>query len=166
MTSLAIQFEPLSEEHRMPVIDIYNHYIAHSYASFLEQTVSYEFYDIFLAMMKGYPASAVLAESVIAGFCFLRPYNPIPAFSSAAEITYFIRPEMTRKGLGHHALAHLIAAAKQRGISHFIACVSSLNEQGIRFHYKNGFSEQGRLAGIGKKFNSSFDVIWFQKKIE
>jgi phosphinothricin acetyltransferase len=166
MISTNIRFEPLSERHRTPVIDIYNYYIEHSFASFLEIPASYEFYDVFLAMMKGLPAIAIINDEKVAGFCFLRPYSPIPAFHAAAEISYFLRPEMTRKGLGHHALAHLIAAAKQRGISHFIACVSSLNEQGIRFHYKNGFSEQGRLAGIGKKFNSSFDVIWFQKKIE
>lgn len=160
-----IHFEPLSEKHRIPVIDIYNYYIAHTHASFLEQTVPYEFYDLFLAMMKGYPASAVIAGSVAAGFCYLRPYNPMPAFSAAAEITYFIRPEMTGKGIGQSALEHLADEAKARGITQIIACVSSLNPQGIRFHQKSGFSEQGRLIQIGRKFNNVFDIIYFQKKI-
>lgn len=160
-----IHFEPLSEKHRTHVINIYNYYITHTYASFLEQPVSYEFYDIFLAMMKGYPASAVLAGGVAAGFCYLRPYNPIPAFNTTAEITYFIHPEMTGRGIGKAALRHLAEEAVARGISHLLACVSSLNEQGIRFHHKNGFLQQGKLVGIGRKFNNLFDIIWFQKKI-
>ena len=160
-----VRFEPLSEKHRIPVIDIYNHYIAHSFASFLEKTVPYEFYDIFLAMMKGYPASAVIDDGAVVGFCYLRPYNPIPAFSVAAEISFFLHPDRTGKGFGRCAFAHLAGEAKTRGITQFIACVSSLNEQGIRFHQTCGFSEQGRLFAIGKKFNTPFDVILFQKGI-
>lgn len=160
-----MHFEPLSEKHRIHVIDIYNYYITHTYASFLEQPVPYEFYDIFLAMMKGYPASAVIAGNEAAGFCYLRPYNPIPAFNTVAEITYFIRPEMTGKGLGRAALEHLASQAHALGIHHFIAQVSSLNEQGIRFHENNGFLRQGILTGVGNKFNREFDIILFMKRM-
>ncbi len=160
-----LSFEPLSEKHRIPVIDIYNYYISHTYASFLEHPVPYEFYDVFLAMMKGYPASAAIAGSTTLGFCYLRPYNPIPAFQTTAEITYFIHPEMTGKGIGSSALKYLIEEAKSRGITQIVACVSSLNEHGILFHNKSGFSLQGRLEGIGKKFNTAFDLIFFQKRI-
>ncbi len=158
-----IHFEPLSEKHRIPVIDIYNYYIAHTYASFLEQTVPYEFYDIFLATMKGYPAIAIIDRNEVAGFCYLRPYNPIPAFHAVAEITYFIRPEMTGKGLGRASLEHLTDLAHAKGIRQLIAQVSSLNEQGIRFHENNGFLRQGILTGVGNKFNREFDIILFMK---
>jgi len=158
--------EPLCETHRVPVIDIFNYYIENTFAAYLDRRVPYEFYDIFLSMMKGYPSAALLADGGdVAGFCFLRAHNPLPAFARTADITYFVRHDLTGAGLGTLALAHLEAAARPMGIDTIMASVCSLNAPSIKFHEKNGFSECGRFAGVGKKFGRDFDVVWFRKFI-
>jgi phosphinothricin acetyltransferase len=160
-----ITFEPLAEKHRIPVIDIFNHYIENTYAAYLDRKVPYDFYDLFLSMMKGYPSAALLLDGGVAGFCFLRAHNPLPAFARTADITYFLRHDLTGKGLGAKALEHLEVAARPMGIDTIMASVSSLNDASIRFHAKNGFSECGRFSKIGRKFGRDFDVVWFQKFI-
>lgn len=43
-----MRFEKLDEAHRVPVIDIFNHYIENSFAAYLEQKVSYDFFSMIL----------------------------------------------------------------------------------------------------------------------
>lgn len=154
-------FEKMTEIHRTAVIDIFNYFIVNSFAAYPVEPVDYQFYDHFLNMTKGYPAVVINdgTENVV-GFAFLHPYRPGPAFQQTAEITYFILPEHTDKGLGTSVLKRFKLAAKERGIEILLANISSLNDGSIRFHLNNGFRECGHFQGIGKKFNRKFDVVW------
>lgn len=161
-----VTFESLAEAHRGPVMDIFNHYIENGYAAFPEHRLPYEFFDMFLNMTRGYPAAAVLSgDGEVVGFGFLRAYNPLPAFRKAAELTCFLRPDMTRNGIGCRTLEHLESGAKKLSISILLAAISSRNAASIAFHEKNGFVRCGTFAGIGTKFGTDFDVVWMQKNI-
>lgn len=158
-------FEPLAEQHRNAVTDIFNHYIANSFAAYPEQPVSPEFYNRFLELVKHYPAVAVMAGTEVAGFALLRPYNPFPVFRETAELSYFIKPEFTGKGAGKAALGLLTERGKAMGIKTLLAEISARNEQSLAFHARNGFKECGRFPTVGKKFGKPFDVVWMYKPI-
>ena len=158
--------EPMEDSHRLPVIDIFNDYIRHSHAAFLAEPVDYTFFDHFLRLSRGYPAVAVRsAEQEVVGFAFLRPHFSQAAFKRAAEVTYFILPEHTRKGLGTTILELFVEQAGALGIDSILACVSSKNLESVRFHQKNGFREVGRFVKVGRKFGEDFDAIWLQKRL-
>lgn len=162
------QFERLSEADRKPVIDIFNYYyyIENSIAAYPENKVDYALYDMLLNMARGYPAVALKAEDgEIIGFGFLHPYNPFPTFKQASEITYFIKPEHTGKGIGSEMLEYFIQEARKMKIDSILASISSLNERSIKFHAKHGFVECGRFCRIGRKFSRDFDVVWMQRVI-
>ena len=95
----------------------------------------------------------------------LRTYNPMPAFARTAEVTYFIHPDYTGKGLGKMLLDFLEKGAGEKNITNFMANISSLNPGSIRFHQKNGFVECGRFKNIGMKNGQEFDTVWMQKKL-
>lgn len=159
-------FEPMLLEYRESVIDIFNYYIENSFAAYPETKVPYEFFDKFLEMSDGYPTIMVKDEiGEILGFGMLRAHNPIPTFSQTAEITYFIKPEYTSRGIGSKMLNHLVNEAKQKGISSILASISSLNEGSINFHRKNGFIECGRFKNVGRKKGQVFDTVWMQKML-
>jgi phosphinothricin acetyltransferase len=157
-------FEKMSESHRAAVIDIFNYFIRHSYAAYFEEAVDYLFFDHFLKMSRGYPALVIKNDGQQAvGFGFMRPHHLADSFKRAAEVTYFILPEYTRKGLGTAMLDFFAEEARQRGIDSLLANISSRNEESIRFHLKNGFRECGRFLKVGRKFGEDFDVVWMQK---
>lgn len=159
-------FSPLEESDRTGVVDLFNYYIEHTDAAFIEMTVLYEFFDMLMQITRGYPTVAVRTQKgSLVGFGMLRPHNPMPAFVRTAEITYFIRPEDTGKGIGTRLLQHLETEGKKQGISVILAHISSRNEGSIRFHHKNGFFECGRFRNTGKKRGILFDTVWMENEI-
>jgi len=133
-------FEEMSESHRKPVIDIFNYFIQNTHAAYPEKVVDYRFFDLFLTMSRGYPALIIKTPSrQVVGFGFMRPYHFTDSFKRTAEVTYFILPEHTRKGLGTAILESFMQKAGQMGIDSFLASVSSHNQVSLRFHFKNGF---------------------------
>jgi L-amino acid N-acyltransferase YncA len=159
-------FSPIADTDREPVIDLFNHYIEHSFAAYPEQKVPYDFFTLFLETCRNYPSVVARShDGSIAGFGLLRAHNPMPAFRHAAEITYFIRPDLTGKGLGSEMLARLEERGKEQGITTILASISSLNEGSIRFHARHGFCECGRFVNIGMKKGVIFDTVWMQKFI-
>ncbi|MEW6585138.1 MAG: N-acetyltransferase family protein [Nitrospirota bacterium] len=161
-----MNFSQITSDDREQIIDIFNHYVENSFAAYPEQKVPYEFFDVLLNMCRGYPTAVARdEENEIIGFGMLRPYSPFPTFSDTAEITYFLKPGFTRKGIGKTILEYLISRGREKGISSLLASVSSLNEVSINFHLKNGFLECGRFKDIGRKRGKTFDVVYFQRMI-
>jgi phosphinothricin acetyltransferase len=156
----------MAENDREAVVDIFNHYVEKSFAAYPEQKMPSEFFDFLLEVTQGYPAIVVKdrdAGEAVVGFGFMRAYHHIETLRRTAEIAYFIRPEYTRKGLGHSIIEHFIQEAQSCGVDSLLANISSLNEQSLSFHKKMGFEQCGRFRRVGRKFGKDFDVIWMQK---
>ncbi|MCQ1536075.1 N-acetyltransferase [Methanosarcina sp. KYL-1] len=155
---------PISPEDREAVIDIFNHYIENSFAAYPEKKVPYEFFNFFLQATAGYPTTLAKDENKkVVGFGMLHPHSPMPTLSGTAEITYFIRPDCTGKGIGSSMLERLMAGAREKGLHCILASISSLNEGSIRFHRDHGFKECGRFREVGKKNGKLFDTVWMQR---
>ncbi len=151
---------------RIAIIDLFNDYIDHSFAAYPEARVPYEFFDVLLQWCRDYPSVTVKDErGAVLGFGILRAHNTIPVFSHTAEVSYFLRPEWTGRGLGSRMLKILEKKGKRQGITILLASISSRNEESIRFHARHGFREFGRFQGIGKKRGMIFDTVWMQKEI-
>lgn len=157
---------PISNEDRESIMDIFNHYVENSFAAYPETKLPYEAFDMFLQMSQDYPTTKVTDKNGrVIGFGLLRSHNPMPAFAKTAEITYFIHPDHTGKGLGTTLLSLLETAGMKKGITNILANISSLNPRSIDFHKKNGFIECGRFKNIGKKKGRLFDTVWMQKML-
>jgi len=162
-----VRFEAMAEKHGAEVMDIFNYYVEHGFSAYPETRLPERFFDKFLEITKGYPAFVMVDASSqkVIGFCFLRAYNPFPAFKKTAEISYFIKPDYTGKGLGTMALKKLEREAKNTGVKVILASISSKNEQSLVFHKRNVFFECGKFRGIGEKKCITFDVVWMQKDL-
>ncbi|MFA5259872.1 MAG: N-acetyltransferase family protein [Candidatus Omnitrophota bacterium] len=161
-----VKLKPITRDNQKDIMDIFNYYVENSFAAYPEDRLPYEFFEKFLQMCAGYPAVVAQDESGnILGFGMLRAYNPLPVFSQTAEITYFIKPESTSKGIGKTMLEYFVQEGKKKGLTSILASVSSLNNESINFHRKNGFAECGRFKNIGKKNGKIFDVIYMQKML-
>jgi L-amino acid N-acyltransferase YncA len=156
-------FERMSAEHREAVIDILNAFIARSFAAYGKEPVGYDFFDRLLDESRDYPSLVVRDNSRgIVGFAFMHAHHTAITLNSQAEITYFIMPDHTRKGLGTSILERFVREARKQGLETILASISSRNQQSVCFHLKNGFRECGRFCNIGMKFGQCYDAIWMQ----
>jgi phosphinothricin acetyltransferase len=162
---MKIRFDRMAEGDREAVIDLFNHYIENSFAAYPEEKVPYGLFDQFLKLTEGYPAFAVRDEECndrFVGFAFLRPYHPVPSFLRAAEISYFIEPGYTGRGIGSALLNRIVAEARNKGVDTVLANVSSLNGASLRFHDRHGFTECGRFRRVARKKGRDLDAVWMQ----
>lgn len=157
---------PMSTEDCESVMDIFNFYVENTFAAYPEDRLPYQAFDMFLKMSDGFPSGTIKDQNgKIVGFGMLRSHNPMPTFSQTAEVTYFIHPDHTGKGLGKMLLDSLEKGAIDKGITTILANISSNNPNSIRFHEKNGFIECGRFRRVGRKMGEEFDTVWMQRML-
>jgi phosphinothricin acetyltransferase len=151
---------------REAVVAIFNYFVERSYAAYPEKKVNLDFFDKLRQLATGYPFYVIESprEGTV-GFGLMRPYLSYDTFRHSAELTYFILPEHTRKGLGLKLLRMLTKEGKALGIDNLLVHMSSRNKASIDFHRKQGFHECGRFRKIGRKFGKDFDVLWMQLTI-
>ena len=160
-----IILRPMEIGDAQPVMDIFNHYVEHSFAAYPQTRLPEAFYTALMASYQGYPNAVAVDGEKVVGFGGLRAYSPIATFSHTAEISYFLSPDYAAKGLGTLMLAYFVKGAKEKNIETLLASISSLNEASLAFHRKHGFAVCGTLKSIGRKNGVTFDVVYMQKMI-
>lgn len=149
---MTYQLNPITLGDQKAITDIFNYYVENSFAAFPEQKVSYEAFNVFIQQAKGYPTLSAKDENgMVVGFAMLRPHNPQSAFALTAEITYFIHPDHTGKGLGSRMLETLLEQARKKPLTCILASISALNPGSIRFHQKHGFTQCGHFKNVAQK---------------
>ena len=158
--------QPILNEDREAIMDIFNQYVENSFAAYPEEKLPYQAFDMFLEMSRGYPFASIKDNSgIVVGFGMLRAHNPLSTFSQTAEVTYFVHSDQTGNGLGKMILNYLEENGRHNGITNLLANISSLNPGSIRFHQQNGFVECGHFRKVGSKNNYDFDTVWMQKRL-
>jgi L-amino acid N-acyltransferase YncA len=148
------------------VTSIFNYYIENTFAAYPEVKVGSGFFEGIIRMAQGYPFYVVEDRTgKVIGFALLNPHICIETFARAADISYFLLPEHTGKGLGKRLLDTVIADAKTLNIDTILASICSHNQKSIDFHLQNGFTKCAHFKSTGRKFDTDFDVIWMQKFI-
>ncbi|WP_449246037.1 GNAT family N-acetyltransferase [Desulfarculus baarsii] len=160
-----IVLRPADAQDGPAVMAIFNHYVANSFAAYPETPHPPQAFEHLLNICLD--GSFVVAEEggQVIGLGFLTPFLPAETLRRTAQVTYFIAPEHTGKGLGRLLLQSLVASARQRGVDTLLAHVSSLNQGSIRFHQQNGFERRGELQRVGRKHGQDFGVVYLQKFI-
>ncbi|MGE5418205.1 MAG: N-acetyltransferase family protein [Acidobacteriota bacterium] len=157
-------FENMEEKHRIPVIDLYNYYVDHGYSVFHEHNVGYDFFDQFVGKSDELPK--IIVKSFwgrVVGFAFLKPFQTPQSQGKTAEISSFISPDFTGKGIGTEILNYMFDKARNLGLKSIVASASSLNHGSINQLRKYGFRENGSMNRVGIKKGKVFDVVLMRK---
>ena len=163
---MAYAINPISAADGEAILGIFNHYVENTFAAYPDTKLPCQAFDTLLGLANGLPTGTLKDRNGrVVGFGMLRPHHPLPTFSRTAEVTCFLHPAYTGRGLGQTLLTYLENKAKERGIANILACISSLNPGSIDFHRKNGFVECGRFIKVGEKIGLAFDTVWMQKVV-
>lgn len=144
------------------VKNIFNYFGKESFACYNDVDINLEEMEKRMADVR-YALVYELYGEVI-GFGYVSYYKKFPNFDHAGVLTYLIFPEYTGKGLGSKLLNRLFEVGRDKGITNFIAHISSKNNQSLNFHNKMGFTKVGEIKNIAKKFGEMVNIVWVQKE--
>ena len=161
-----VVFMPVAETDLDTIRKIYDHYILNTTATFHNEPITLpelkEF--LFIANPK-YPSFVMKDHDRIIGYCFLTRFKKRQAYDRTAELSIYIQPEYTGRGIGVLALRFLEDAAKNAGIHTLIGTLCGENHASIRLMEKCGYARCAHLKNTGEKFGKILDVVMYQKEI-
>lgn len=159
-----IRFREIEENDVEAVRGIYNHYVRHTTATFhLHPLSTDEMRRLVFFEHPMYSTYVIINENSLCGYCLLTQYKTREAYNHTAEVTIYLAPEHTGKGIGSCAVAFIEDVAKKRGIHVLIAVICGENAASIRLFEKNGYTKCGHYREVGKKFGRLLDVVSYQK---
>lgn len=165
MRETAIKFQ-LARKGDLPVIaEIYNYYSHHTTATFHDGDITPA------ELSKDYPpgdqvyrAYLILDGEEIQGYCGVRRYKNLRAYDRTVEISIYLKPEHTGRGIGKIALSFLEDHARRAGIRVILGTVTGENHASTRLFEAAGYSRCAHLRNVGEIAGKVLDVVMYQKE--
>jgi L-amino acid N-acyltransferase len=142
------------------IADIYNHYVRTSTATFDTQERSVDDQLAWIAEHTD-PHPALVAESggQIIAWGSLSPWGTRCAYRHTVEISAYLAPDYTGRGIGRLLTELLIDRARDLGHHAVISQIVHENEASLRMGQGLGFEQVGVLREVGRKFDRWLDVV-------
>lgn len=148
------------------VKEIYDYYIVNSTATFHTDLITIEELEsIILIDDPKYKSFLIEYEGETCGYCYISQYKKRQAYDRTAEITIYLKPGYSGKGIGKESMRLLETVAKNNGISVLIGIISGDNQVSIGLFEKCGYEKCAHFKQVGEKFNQLLDVVAYQKII-
>jgi phosphinothricin acetyltransferase len=162
-----IHFVDLTESDFDLIKDIYDYYIENTTTTyFTEKILIGQLKEFIPVNHKKYKSFLIRFDDEPCGFCYFTQYKKRQAYDRTSEISLYLKPGYTGRGIGKEALKHLEKVAKKNGISVLIGIISGDNENSIKLFEKCGYEKCAHYKQIGEKFNKILDVVSYQKIIQ
>jgi phosphinothricin acetyltransferase len=160
------EFAPATHADLPAVKEVYDHYILTTTATFHEAAIPVDGLSEYVPVDDPrHPSLVIRSGGAVAGFCACTPYKRRAAYDRTAELSVYLRPDCTGRGLGTAALARLEEAAAAAGVRVLVGTVCGENRAGIRLMERCGYGCCGRLRHVGEKFGRILDVVIYQKEL-
>ncbi len=151
------------------LLDLYNHYVIHSSATFdlvphtLEQRR--EWFSHYSLTGRHRMMVADLDGDVM-GFATSSPFRPRAAYDTTVETSVYVRAGMEGRGLGTRLYSALFAAIAEEDIHRLLAGITTPNPASIALHERFGFREVGHFHEVGRKFDQWWGVVFLERRVE
>lgn len=151
------------------IVEIENHYIAHSHSTFdiNPKTVEEKTQWFFKYRSTGpYRLLVATEKSKVIGFCYSSRYRDHFAFNQTVETSIYIDPSNQAKGVGTALYKMLFEELKFESLHLAVCGIALPNEASIRLHKKFGFTEVGIFKDYAVKNGKYLSSIWLQKELK
>lgn len=151
------------------IVEIYNHYIENSHATFDLRPYSIgERAPWFSQFNESGPNQLLVAEKngTILGFCCSTPFNNRAAYNISVETAAYVAADVTGQGIGKRLYEALLRNLTGIGLHGAYAGVALPNDVSVDLHEALGFSKVGLYAEVGCKFGKLWSVAWYEKRIQ
>lgn len=147
-------------------LQLFNYYVENSTALWtMKKTTMKEFREIISYKVKKYRSYKVVSGKEFYGFFAFKQYNKREGYDRTAEISIYLKPELTGRGIGLNAVRFLEKQAKKAGIKVLVASISGDNKGSISLFKKAGYKKCAHYRQTGEKFGRILDGVGYQKII-
>jgi L-amino acid N-acyltransferase YncA len=113
-----------------------------------------------------FPIYAFEAEHSVRGWCSLSAYRPgREALLGTAEISYYVRHDSQRQGIGSALVQHAASEAPDLGKRILFGILLEGNEPSIRLMRKCGFELWGRLPDVAEFDGELVSHLYYGRKV-
>jgi L-amino acid N-acyltransferase YncA len=150
------------------VAEIFGWYAVNSVATFEESPRPRPEWARHAGELAGLGLPFLVAEtgSEIAGYAYAGPWRRKPAYRLTVEDSVFVAPGRTGSGTGRRLLTELLANCAEAGLRQVIAVIADSGDPAsVGLHLACGFTQAGRLTGVGFKQGRWVDTVLMQRTL-
>jgi L-amino acid N-acyltransferase YncA len=150
------------------VAAIYAYYVATSVATFEEQAPPAGYWRERLDELteQGLPFLVAESDGTVLGYAYASPWRSRPAYRYTVEDSVYVAPGRAGRGIGSALLQALLAACGTAGVRQVIAVIADTgSDASAALHRGHGFTEAGRLTGVGRKHGRWIDTLLMQRDL-
>ena len=147
---------------------IYNHYVLHTPVTFDIDPWSLERRN---EWFRGFDTTGrhqlFVAEdaSKVIGFAYSGQFRVRAAYDTSVETTVYLAEESQGHGIGRALYEALFESLRAEDVHRVYAGITLPNPASIALHRALGFEPVGTFHEAGRKFDSYWDVQWFEKRL-
>ncbi|HEV7148562.1 MAG TPA: GNAT family N-acetyltransferase, partial [Pedococcus sp.] len=100
-------------------------------------------------------------DDEVVGYAFSGAFRPRPAYAGTKEVSVYVAPTMSRRGVGRSLYAELLGRLDGLSEVHTqVAVVALPNDASEGLHRTMGFHRVGVLREVGHKLGRYVDTAW------
>jgi L-amino acid N-acyltransferase YncA len=159
-----IGFREITEKDIPEVLEIYNYYIKNTTITFHTNPMTdEEMKNVVFFTDEKYKTFVILYKNKIAGYVLIYQFKNREAYDGTAEVTIYLRNDLTGLGIGGFALNHIEKYAKEKNIHSLLAIICVENKESIKLFKRNNYKKCAHYKEVGTKFNRYLDVVVYEK---
>lgn len=152
----------IRDEDIQQCLDIYNHYILHSDATFETEPLSTdEFRDRVHKICMEYPWLVYEDDGSVCGYAYLSPFNERQAYRRTADLAIYAHSRKRGQGIGTKLMQAILAEAERSGICNVVSIITEGNTASMRLHENAGFEQKVFFDGLGYKNGRVLGVYYY-----
>lgn len=170
MSQMEVQVRPGTEVDLAALTELYNHYIRETAITFdTEPITPAERRPWLLSHPEDGPHRLLVARDVhndrILGYASSSPFRPKAAYATSVEVSVYCAPDAGGRGIGTLLYKALFEALAEEDVHRAYAGITVPNEASVRLHERFDFTHTGTHGEVGRKFDTYWDVAWYEKKL-
>lgn len=160
-----MQIRPANVEDSEAILEIYNHQVLTSTATFdlVPRTLAEQ--QTWLTDRSGAHAVVVAVDDAgeVVGFGALSPYRERAGYATTVEDSVYVAEHHHGEGVGTSLLEHLVDTARKHGFHALMAKIVGGHELSMNLHQRCGFEVVGTEREVGRKFGRWLDVVLMER---
>ncbi|MBW7476935.1 GNAT family N-acetyltransferase [Paenibacillus oenotherae] len=140
----------------------------------MHTTVSFDMEPLTTEQMRGvieplanrYRSFIIRVDDRYRGYVLITQHKKKAAYGFTGEVTIYLNPEETGKGVGDHALRFIEGIAKELGFHSLIASICAENNASVHIFSRHGYQQVAHYREVGYKFGRWLDIVTYQKLLD